>query len=299
MAQPSLTGSTLPSESELATFARAAAHLLSERLTRSAGSRTVRTRAGVGFQHLDHREYVPGDEVRHIDWRQTARRRTPIVRRYESEAVGEWTILVDASSSMVAAGVKWHAALQAAAAMSYALLQLGHRVALVAFGERVLAQCPRGRGEQHYAAIARALSALRPSARSERSRLGTCLPLLRGAPSAFVVSDFLADDEMSRDLGAMLERCTAVHAVQVSDDAEIDLAGVAGDVELVDVETGIRMPASLVARTRSLASAERAAMTSRLRRFCASSGIAFTDWRVADSWQAALVRHLVEARSVC
>ena len=91
--------------------------------------RTVKRRAGVGIQHFDHRDYAPGDEVRHIDWRQTARRRRPIVRRFESESVSDWTIVLDASSSMAAHGAaKWQAAVRMAAAMSYALLQLGHRV---------------------------------------------------------------------------------------------------------------------------------------------------------------------------
>ena len=49
----------------------------------------------------------------------------------------------------------------------------------------------------------------------------------------------------------------------------------------------------------ALAAGEREAMTERLRSFCAHSGIAFTDWDVAHPWQHALLRHLVQARSVC
>jgi predicted amidohydrolase YtcJ len=45
--------------------------------------------------------------------------------------------------------------------------------------------------------------------------------------------------------------------------------------------------------------AERAAMSRRLRAFCARSGIAFTDWQVGSPWQNVLIRHLVEARSIC
>jgi uncharacterized protein (DUF58 family) len=49
----------------------------------------------------------------------------------------------------------------------------------------------------------------------------------------------------------------------------------------------------------ALATGERAAMTARLRSFCARSGIAFTDWDVAQPWQHTLLRHLIQARSVC
>jgi len=289
----------LPSEPQLQSFASAAARLLIDRLPRAAGSRTVKRRAGVGLQHLDHRDYAPGDEVRHIDWRQTARQRRPIVHRFEAESVSDWTILLDASSSMAAhGGAKWLAAVSVAAAMGYALLQLGHRVGLLAYGERVLSQCPRGRGQHHYAAIARLLTALQAAPDGERSELGACARHLHGAASVFTISDFLADDEMRRDLGAILQRCTALHVVQVADSADTALAET-GDFELVDVETGARLPTRLGEQANALAARERAAMTARLRGFCARSGVAFSDWDIARPWQRMLLQHLVQARSHC
>jgi len=299
MATPALSGPALPSEPELQSFARAAAHLLTERQNRAVGSRIVRRTAGIGIQHLDHRDYVAGDEVRHIDWRQTARRRRPTVRRFESESVSDWTILLDASSSMTVHGAaKWQAAVRAAAAMSYALLELGHRVGLLAFGDGVIAECPRGRGQHHYATIVRLLAALRPARTGERSDLGACARRLHGAASVFAISDFLAEDEMRRDLGAVLERCTSLHALQVTHSAETGLP-VSGDVDLVDVETGAELPVRADTQATVLAASERAAMTSRLRSFCHRSGIAFTDWDVQQPWQQTLVQHLVQARSIC
>ena len=155
--------------------------------------------------------------------------------------MSDWTLLLDASSSMAVHGAaKWQAAVRMAAAMSYALLELGHRVGLLAFGGHVLAECPRGRGQHHYAAIARLLAELQPMRAGERSELGVCARYLHGAASVFAISDFLADDEMRRDLGALLQRCTALHALQVTDPAETELQE-AGDFDLVDVETGVRM----------------------------------------------------------
>jgi uncharacterized protein (DUF58 family) len=299
MATPALSLLGLPSEPELRSFSRAAAHLLTEQQTRAAGSRIIRRRAGIGTQHLDHRDYVAGDEVRHIDWRQTARRRRPTIRRFESESVSDWTIVLDASSSMAVHGAaKWLAALRAAAAMSYALLELGHRVGLLAFGGSLIAECPRGRGQHHYAAFVRLLGALRPASIGERSDLGACARRLHDAASLFVISDFLAEDEMRRDLSVVLECCTSLHALQVTYSAETALP-MSGDIDLVDVETGARKPARADQRATALAAAQRAAMTQRLRGFCARSGIAFTDWDIAQPWQQTLVRHLVQARSIC
>jgi len=299
MAKPTLTHAALPSEPELQSFARAAAHLLTERLPHALGSRTVRRQAGVGIQHLDHRDYVAGDEVRHIDWRQTARRRRPIIRRFESESVADWTVVLDASSSMAVQGAaKWEAAVRMAAAMSYALLDHGHRAGLLAFGARVLAECPRGRGRHHYAAIARMLAALQPIRAGERSELGVCAQYLHGAASVFAISDFLAGDEMCGDLYVLHQRCTALHALQVTDPAETELRE-SGEFDLVDVETGMRMEIRGGVDANALATAERTAMTGRLRGFCARSGIAFTDCDVAHPWQHTLLRHLVRAQSIC
>ncbi len=299
MASTTLIEPVLPSEPELQSFARAAAQLLIDRQARAPGARTIARRAGVGIQHFDHRDYAPGDEVRHIDWRQTARLRRPIVRRFESESVSDWTVLVDASSSMAVHGAaKARAAARMAAAMAYALLHLGHRVEVLAFGGRVLAHCPRGRGQHHYAEIARLLVALQPAGSSERSELGVCARHVHGAASAFVVSDFLADDEMCRNLGALRQRCTALHAMQVSDGAETSLRE-AGEFDLVDVETGARMQAVTGDDANVFATRERAAMTTRLRSFCARSRVAFTDWDVSRPWQGTLLAHLVQARSHC
>ncbi len=193
---------------------------------------------------------------------------------------------------------KWQAAVHMAAAMSYALLDHGHRVGLLAFGARVLAECPRGRGRRHYAAIAGLLAALRPARAGERSELGGCAQRLHGAASVFAISDFLADDEMCSDLTALLHRCTALHALQVTDSAETELRDT-GDFDLVDVETGARIQTRGGEYANTLAAAERAAMTDRLRGFCARSGIAFTDWDVANAWQHTLLRHLVRAQSIC
>jgi len=299
MASTALIRAALPSEPELQSFARAAAQLLIDRQARAPGARTVARRAGVGIQHFDHRDYAPGDEVRHIDWRQTARLRRPIVRRFESESVSDWSLLVDASSSMaVHDAAKARAAVRMAAALAYALLHLGHRVEVLAFGHRVLEHCPRGRGQHHYAEIARLLAALQPPQSGERSELGVCARHVHGAASAFVVSDFLADDEMCRDLGALRQRCTALHAMQVSDGAETRLREV-GEFDLVDVETESRLHAVSGEHANASATRKRAAMTDRLQSFCMRSGVAFSDWDVSRPWQATLLGHLLRARSRC
>jgi uncharacterized protein (DUF58 family) len=86
--------------------------------------------------------------------------------------------------------------------------------------------------------------------------------------------------------------------MQVTDLAETRLS-LAGDFDLEDVETGARLPTHTSEGANALAAAERSAMTGRLHGFCVRSGVAFSDWDIAQPWQHTLLRHLLQARSNC
>ncbi len=297
MATGALNPAALPSYAELRSFARVAAHLLTEHPSPGLGSRTVRRRAGAGLQHLDHRDYAPGDEVRHIDWRQTARRQRPVVRQFEAETSGDWFLLLDASSSMATGGArKWRAAASATAAMAFALLELGHRVAVVAFASDVLAVCPPGRGARHFPQVVRTLLALRPTESAARSNLAACARRLLGTASGFVVSDFLGPSDLRPALAALRERCVQLHALEVHAALDLRLPG-PGPFELYDVETGATASSGAGTTAEAAAQAAHAALLLRLQRFTARSGIAFTAWDVALPWQRVLVDHLLRAHA--
>jgi hypothetical protein len=112
------------------------------------------------------------------------------------------------------------------------------------------------------------------------------------------VSDFLAEDELRGGLAAVLARCAMLQALQVedTDDARLE---VDGDVELVDVETGLRKLVRADAGLAALAANERAAMAARLRRFCARAGAAHSTWDVRRPWREALIEHLARACQSC
>jgi len=287
----------LPAQGELSAFARAAAHLLAEHPTPALGARTVRRRAGVGLQHLDHRDYVPGDEVRHIDWRLTARLRRPIVRQFEAETSGDWFLVLDASSSMTSTSAKWQGAVAVTAAMAFALLELGHRVALLACADDIVAECPAGRGAVQYPRIARMLRGLRPVPEGARTHLAACARRIRGTASCFVVSDFLGTDELRADLALLRERSVLLHALQVHHAAELQPDRTSSPVELYDVETGASLTSVVDEPAAATASLAFRRMQQRLQRFAARSGIAFSAWDVARPWQRALIDHLARARS--
>src|SRR5689334_14955752 len=54
---------------------------------------------GHGVQFSEHRIYVPGDDVRHIDWKVSARTREPLIKKYDEEREMTVFLVVDVSGS--------------------------------------------------------------------------------------------------------------------------------------------------------------------------------------------------------
>jgi uncharacterized protein (DUF58 family) len=286
----------LPSEAALASFARVATPLLVAPHGGGSGARAGTRRAGIGLETLDHRDYRHGDALRHVDWRASARRAQPVVRRFEAESATDWTLLLDLSSSM--AGAKALAARSAAMALAHALLHVGHRVGLLAFGERVRHATAPGRGPLHRAALARALAALPVRPDGERTLPGACAPHLPPGGSAFVLSDFLADDALRDALARLRSRCTALHALMLVDAADVQLPpGGAGELlELRDAESGQPLTVRREPASEAEAARRHAALGLRAAAAAASLDAAFSRWPVAEPWQRALLRHLQAAR---
>jgi uncharacterized protein (DUF58 family) len=279
----------------LRNFARLAGRLFIEPPGRQGGMRSQRRQHGAGLQYLDHRDYVPGDDLRWVSWPLTARLGRPMVRQFQREVATDWVVCIDASSSMVAVGAdKWRRAQQIAVAVAYTLLDLGHRAGLLIYGPGVAAICPPGRGQSQFTGIDRMLRMHAPRSAGVVATLGSCLGQLRGASAAFVLSDFLGDDTIQRDLGLLRRACTVVHAMQLLSPAELRLPET-GPIELVDVETGARRQVLSLPGHEVDATARAQAQVRNLRAFCAGHGIAFSDASVSLSWQQALLRHLGRA----
>ncbi len=78
--------------------------------------------AGSSVELFDHREYHPGDDIRHIDWRVTARGQRPVIRMFEQETAPRVEILLDTSASMRITPEKWERSLETVAFLLEAAL---------------------------------------------------------------------------------------------------------------------------------------------------------------------------------
>jgi uncharacterized protein (DUF58 family) len=106
--------------------------------------------AGTSIEFAEHKEYAPGDDLRHMDWKAVARVERYYIKRFEDETEMRTFLLVDASASMgyKRRGVsKLEYASYLAAALGYLLAQQGDPAGLLVFDDRTRQYLPpRTRG---------------------------------------------------------------------------------------------------------------------------------------------------------
>lgn len=186
---------------------------------------------GVGSsqEFFDFRDYVPGDDLRHLDWRGYARTEQLRIRLHQEEVAPHLDVLVDTSASMASTPKKERAVrLLTAAFVSWAGRQ-GARARLLALGG----------GEIDAASLAFTSDATAPELPA---------PRLRPAGVRVLVTDGLWQDPHVALLQRLQVSAARFFLVQVLDPWELEPAA-EGAMTLVDVETGTRREVQLDAHT--------------------------------------------------
>lgn len=193
-------------------------------------------RVGSGLLFADHRDYVPGDDLRTVDWNVYARLGDLVVKRFEAEENLELLLCVDRSRSMT--GAKSHAARRLAAALGYLALARMDQVRLAwlpvdgARPVRVL------RGKARAGALLEALGEAPVEGRTEHARdAGRILAGTRRRALAVVLSDFYEPARAVAALAALRARGMDTVAVHVLDTADVAFEPGAS-LKAVDRETG-------------------------------------------------------------
>lgn len=197
---------------------------------------------GRGIEFTETRQYVPGDDIRSIDWNVTARMNHPYVKEFiEERDVGIYLLFdVSASCDFGADKAKKHAAIELAASIMAAAMRTNDRVGLLIFSEGVEKFLPPKKGRRHVLAMLNNLCSCAPkrcgtdvaNALSYISLRAKCRSMV------FILSDFMCDD-FSKQLRLLAAKHDVI-AVNVADPRELELPDV-GLIELEDFETGEQM----------------------------------------------------------
>ncbi|MGL4553670.1 MAG: DUF58 domain-containing protein [Gemmataceae bacterium] len=120
---------------------------------------------GASVEFAEHRQYYPGDEIRHIDWRAVAKTDRYYVKEYEEETNLRATLLVDASGSMAYSGkhpAKFQYAQYVAASLAYLMLHQRDAVGLALHDTRLRTVLRPKANSKHLLQILTALEDARP-----------------------------------------------------------------------------------------------------------------------------------------
>jgi uncharacterized protein (DUF58 family) len=198
---------------------------------------------GRGMEFAEVREYIPGDDIRSIDWNVTARLGAPYVKKYVEERELTVVLAVDLSASGAfgsGSQLKRELAVEVCSILAFSAIKNNDKVGCVLFTNGVELYIPPQKGRQHVLRVIRELLWFEPE------RTGTDLAeglqflgrVLKRKAVVFLVSDFL-DPSFERPLSVLARRHDVV-PILVTDAREERLPDV-DLVELVDAETGERL----------------------------------------------------------
>jgi uncharacterized protein (DUF58 family) len=254
---------------------------------------------GRGIEFADVRPYVPGDEVRDIDWNVTARLGAPFVKRFVEEHELTVVLVVDGSGSLEFGshgGSKRELVAELASLLSFASLTHSARLGLVLFTDRLELFVPPRRGRQQVLRIVRELVTrpLRGTGTDWRAGLEFANRVLRRHTVLFLLSDFLTPVE------GRLFRITArrhdLICLWVEDPREQELPSV-GWVEFEDLESGrLRAVNTGDRRVREAYRAARAEARERARRTLAQANADHIVLPTDKSYLPPLLRYFAARR---
>jgi uncharacterized protein (DUF58 family) len=243
--------------------------IVTERLVRDrmAGQyHSVFKGSGIAFSEV--RQYMPGDDIRLIDWNVSARMNDAYIKLFVEEREMTVLLLVDMSASGRFGSTheeKRELAAELAAVLAFSAIKNNDRVGLIIFTDEVERFVPPKKGKKHVLRVISEILSFTP--KSPRTNLAVGLDFLghvaRHRSVAFLVSDFLSPQQNYERALRISSRRHDVVPVVVSDPLESQLPQV-GLLDLYDPETGeLVVFDSSGPEARAFAAAAREQQTSR------------------------------------
>jgi uncharacterized protein (DUF58 family) len=194
---------------------------------------------GLGMEFSEVREYLPGDDIRNIDWNVTARYGHPFLKVYREERELTVMIMVDLSASQrfgTGARFKTEAAAEIAAVLSLAAIKNNDKVGLLIYTDKIEKYIKPKKGRNHVLRLIREIIYFKPEGRGTDT--GAALEYLLGVTKKrsvlFLISDFI-DSEFEKPL-AVASRKHDLIAMKLSDPLEMNFPK-AGLIRFFDLET--------------------------------------------------------------
>lgn len=255
-----------------------------------SGARRSRS-YGSSPEFADYRDYVPGDDLRRIDWNAAGRFDKYLIKRFVDEKQGRNCIYLDGSASMGFQSEKGFAALRLAAALGYLSVTNMDSVSLRILSEKRCRELGgRISGRESFFHLGERLDALQFAGETD---LGACI---RNDPNpgtddgvSYIISDFLTESDWRGAVDLLLSRRREVALIQVLSSEEMNPA-LSGRYTFCDAEEksgrGARMTLDVDSDALRAYRETVTRFLAEIRRFCASRAVPYllvkSDERVED-----------------
>lgn len=199
---------------------------------------------GRGMAFSEVREYIPGDDIRSIDWNVTARFNTPFVKVFEEERELSVVLVVDVSASGAfgtSHQFKQELITELCAVVAFSASQNNDKIGVIFFSDKIEKFIPPKKGKSHILRIIRELIEFRPE--NKKTNLEEALKYLTNVIKkksvVFLISDFMSETNYKDALKIANKKHDLV-ALRIIDHRELELPDV-GLMKLQDNETGAQM----------------------------------------------------------
>jgi uncharacterized protein (DUF58 family) len=250
---------------------------------------------GQSIEFVQHREYVPGDDFRRIDWKVWSKTDKYYIKLYEEETNLRTLLLLDVSESMSFGSgptTKYDYACTVAAALAYLLLRQQDAVGLVTFDSQIKSRVPIRSRQSHLHTIIKSLQGGKPTAKTSIDKLLSQVAeeqSLRGM--IVLISDLFVDPQLlERGLSLLRHRGHDVMVFHILDDEELDF-NFSGTTKF----EGLEEAGDILCDPRALREGYLAAMKAfleKIRRQCARQLIDYQTIRTSEHLDAALAYYL-------
>jgi len=253
---------------------------------------------GFAVEFAQHRQYVPGDEIKHIDWKVWSKTDRLYIKEYEEETNLKCTILLDCSKSMrygehdKNAMSKFDYGATLAACLAYLLQKQQDAVGLVTFDRAIKMNLPASSNPAHVKKLVHELEQTEPDDRTDvHDAFHALAEQIRRRGLVVLISDLFVDiDALTEALHHFRHRRHEVVVFQVMHEHEIDFP-----FQDNTLFKGLEIEQELMTEPRALRKAYLEAkdkFCEEVRRTCATSGIDYVLLSTADPLDAALSSYL-------
>ena len=253
---------------------------------------------GQSLEFVQHREYVPGDDTRRIDWKLWSRSDRYYLKQFEDDTNVRVMVLLDGSESMQfgsGTDTKFQYAQMMAAAVSMLALKQHDSAGVSLFDSRIRSMVPMSSRHHHLQDILAGLSVTAAEGKTDiREVLQRTASSLSQRSIIVLISDLLFDrDDLFRGLQMLKQRKHEVLILQVMDDQELDFT-FSGTCRFEGLESSGRLTCDPAALREEYLKALNSFL-SDIRRRCAGSMVDYHLVRTSDHPDAALA-HLLQPR---